>query len=333
MINEAHESSETAISSQRVFVAPSVTAAMNAVRREMGDHAVIVQVRKRNGEENLVEVIASEDPQESPVAEVITQSRIDPDLLKRTAFMLEQNFAPSLQARLLSAVERLLEEEPELDENSLLRELLGREIVRLDFADERHPAMPILLFGPAGAGKTSAAMKYAVQLRLLEEPLRIFNLDSQRLGNRHTLTNFAKLINCKAHHTGAKAALKKLKAEQEHFDIIDTPAVNPHNDRELQQTFAPFQGHGMYRILVLSAMCESTLMQRMIDAFSRHVTIDGLVLTHLDLAQNYTKVLNVLMENGLPLAGVSETAEITQSLMQTPEQWVEAISCRGDFSS
>ena len=297
--------------SKRIFVAPSVTQAMHAVRREMGDQAVIVQVRRSVGEDDLVEVVASDGLENSNLAEVFVPDKVDANVLQSFALLLAEHFASSLQPRLLQTGERLQKESPHTDAESLLAAVLDQEIPRLDLFDSALPKLPMMFFGPSGMGKTSTAMKLSLRYRLEEQSVRLFNLDSKRIGNRYTIGNFAKLTDVKAHHVRGESVQKKIREATNSFDLIDTAPINPFDRESLKELLDIFSDMAMYRLLVVSNFCDSALQRLMLDEFTQHSHIDGIIVTGLDIFPDYAKLLNLLLESGLPVVGISNSAEIT----------------------
>lgn len=301
-------------SSKRIFVAQSVTQAMHAVRREMGDQAVIVQVRRSVDEEGMVEVVASSSIADSNLAEVIVPDKAQADIIQSFALLIAEHFTPALQPRLLQTAERIHAGHDHA--RDLLAAVLDAEIPRLDLSDPALPRLPTLFFGPAGMGKTSTMMKFALHYRLDDQPVRLFNLDTQRMGNRHTINSFAKLADIKAHHVRGETVRKKITALDARRDLIDTAPINPFDGEALHKMFRGFADMTIYRLLVVSHLCEGTVLRLMLDEFTRQSHIDGIVVTGLDLFPDYARLLNLLLESGLPVAGISRSAEITAGVMQ-----------------
>ena len=309
MVDAASEETSE-YSSKRIFVAPSVTQAMHAVRREMGDHAVIVQVRRSVDEDDMVEVVASSSVETSNLAEVVVPDKAQADIMQAFALLIAEHFTPALQPRLLHAAERIPTERAPKTAEDLLAAVLDQEIPRLDLFDAALPKLPILFFGPSGMGKTSAMMKFALHYRLDEQPVRLFNLDAKRIGNRYTISNFAKLVDVKAHHVRSETVQKKIHETQDHFDLIDTAPINPFEAEELDVMLEGFAHMTMYRLLVVSHFCDSELLRLMLDEFAQKSHIDGVIITGLDIFPDYARLLNLLLESGLPVAGISRSAEI-----------------------
>ncbi len=296
--------------SKRIFVAPSVTQAMHAVRREMGDHAVIVQVRRSVDEDGLVEVVASDSVENSNLAEVVVPDKAHTDVIQSFALLLAEYFTPILQPRLLQTAERLQAENTCANAEDLLAAVLEQEIPRLNLLDPALPKLPMLFFGPSGMGKTSTMMKFALHYRLEEQPVRLFNLDAKRIGNRYTIGNFAKLTDVKAHHVRSESVQKKINETESTFDLIDTAPINPFDGAELGALLSGFSDMAMYRLLVVSQVCDSRLQRLMLDEFAKQGHIDGIIVTGLDIFPDYARLLNLLLESGLPVAGISRSAEI-----------------------
>ena len=297
-------------SSKRIFVAPSVTQAMHAVRREMGDHAVIVQVRRSVDEDGLVEVVASDSVEKSNLAEVVVPDKVHMDVMQTLALLLAEYFTPILQPRLLQTAERLQAENSYTNAEDILAAVLEQEIPRLNLLDPASPKLPMLFFGPSGMGKTSTVMKFALHYRLEEQSVRLFNLDAKRIGNRYTIGNFAKLTDAKAHHVRSESVQKKISETEGTFDLIDTAPINPFDGAELKALLSGFSDMAMYRLLVVSQACDSSLQRLMLDEFAKQSHIDGIIVTGLDIFPDYARLLNLLLESGLPVAGISRSAEI-----------------------
>lgn len=299
-----------------MFVAESVTQAMHAVRREMGDQAVIIQVRRRSGSEELVEVIAANGEEIPAVAEVIASPRSGQDCRNKVALLIGDLFSEELQSRLLSGAEAIIDAEPTLEANEVMAQLCAREVLTFDLLSPDNVPLPVLLLGPAGMGKTSVVMKLATQCCLEGQAVRMMNLDSKRVGNRYTLSNFSRLSGVKAHHMGLEGAIRKIvqSGDTDDYLFIDTPPLNV-SDRGLSADFLEsFADHPMYRILVVSSMCDQGYLGRLLYQCSQEVALDGIIVTSMDQHPDYRNLLEMLLESGLPLVGVSRSDEITARL-------------------
>ena len=305
---------ENSYQSQRIFVAASVTRAMQAVRREMGDHAVIIQVRKRPGEDNMVEVVASESAHEDHVAALVSPPPASSESLKQVGMWIAQYFDEVLQQRLLYTAEALAQQNMQILPLALMQQTLRQEVAVYDITQQHQVDTPVLLLGPAGTGKTSFAMKLALQHRLEETPLRLINADHKHVGNRHAIGQFAKLADIKVHHLRSDGILKKLQESTQELTIIDTPPLNPFCPQQSALVLQPFAKQKIHRLLVVSLWQDREILQDAIDCLAEHTSLDGLVVTGMDCVSGYDKMFNLSLNSGLPLAGVSSSAALVDGV-------------------
>lgn len=185
----------------KVFRAATTAEALSDIRKELGQDAVILGIRKQG---RGVEVSAAcEPPLDEPV--IVAPA-------PRAAPLARHNLPAALAARL--GAERV--------EDALAREFRFGPLP--DGA-----ARPLLLAGPPGAGKTLTAGKLATRAVLAGTPPLLVTTDAKRAGAAEQLTAFARILGLSVAVAQTPGALGKALAARLPGQpvLIDTAGSDP----------------------------------------------------------------------------------------------------------
>jgi flagellar biosynthesis protein FlhF len=237
--------------------------------------------------------------------------------------LLSQEVARGLAGDMIAHIQRQPEFDPLLGTDDLrplavaaLRDLGLRSTVT---APEGGTPRVLVVVGPAGAGKTTLAIKLAAAKAAQPgRQVALLTLDDQRIGSIAQARLFGALLKIPVKVATSAAAVRLARETFDDMDwlIVDSPGVSPtepHRPEELRQMLEPLTPKEVH--LVLNAcVCEKDLA-RMIDGW-KGFSVDRLVFTHLDEAGLCGHLLNLLARTGLPLSYLSTGPHIPEDLAE-----------------
>ena len=236
----------------RTFHASDMQTAMQQIREELGDSAVIISTT-RDESSKRVSVTAAIDQdevhivEEAPTRQAANTAIPDPEItLARSNSILgalekvmEYHSIPSeLQAELLNTA-RMLDFEPHGGDEALTK-LLAKTLE----AHFRFLPLPVsragfrlMLIGPTGAGKTTTLAKIAAQLSMEKHPITTVTFDTKRAGGIEQFRAFTDILNIDLEVAGTGDDLREILAAQprEQIVLIDSFGCNPYNANDLKE--------------------------------------------------------------------------------------------------
>jgi len=281
----------------KLFQAANMADAMAQIRAELGADAIILEQRRtRHG----VEVTAALEPDEPLLIQPITP----PAPLVTAGPLAFHNIAPGLAQALAAAP---------LAES--LANALG--FAPLPVGVEN----PLLLAGPAGAGKTVTIAKLAARMVLGGTAPLVITTDGQRAGAVEQLAAFTRVLGVTLAVAPTPAMLAKALTHRGPGQpvLIDTEGCNPFNAAEARQLHQIFTQAGADMVLVLPAGLDAAESADLARAFAalgaRH-----LLPTRLDAARRLGGVLMAAKAGPLTLTEAGIGAEVADGLEAlTPE--------------
>ena len=313
------------------FIANTAAEAVAQIREQLGNDAVVLNVRKLPGEgfsrlwqKPRIEVLAHlpvmtpAAPLIEPATEALTQIRVELADLKRCVWEKQENAKVESEMQESETengnwrVEALLKdmgllplnaqrvvEQLRVDHGDLPPETLAEEIemMRVVFdklwRQKKAPASNTHIFiGPAGAGKTTSLCKWLTQTVLLEERLaRVWRLDGATANTAESLSVYAEILGVPVERSASSG--DRLNPSELLF--IDLPGVN-WNDaaavRALAERLKLFPSAQIH--LVLNAAYETSLLQAQARAFGA-LPVTDLIFTHLDEEGRWGKIWNLIL--------------------------------------
>jgi len=192
-------------------------------------------------------------------------------------------------------------------------------------ADSVEPGAPrrIALVGPAGAGKTTLAIKLAAVEALGKgRRVALLTLDDQRIGAVEQLKIYAGILGLpmQVAPTAEEAAERLKLLGPADVVIIDTPGVSPGEaDRraEMRRTLAALGCREIH--LVLNACTREKDALAAIDAW-KGVPVAQLAFTRLDETGCCGSLVNLLVRTRLPLSFLGTGPRIPEDLAERPAE-------------
>lgn len=223
---------------------------------------------------------------------------------------------------LKSTICRELEKEikEECDVETAWKFTLNRlaQSIRVDSENLSKMSGTYVLVGPTGVGKTTTITKLAAKCAIMHgaDSVAILTSDVYRVGGADQLKTYAKVlgITIKTFDT-QEMLLNSLKAlKDKRLILIDTAGMS-FEDPKLSQQLSLFDSRfaDFKTLLVLPATNQTQASAQAYSAF-KSAKIDGLVITKLDECVNLGSSLNILLENAIPLALVTNGQKIPEDL-------------------
>lgn len=177
------------------------------------------------------------------------------------------------------------------------------------------PARPILLIGPAGAGKTITAAKLAARARLAGQEPVLITTDLVRGGGVAQLEAYAGIMKVSLHRADGAEELAGLLEKQSaaHACIIDTTGTSPYNLAELKILRNLVMAAECDPVLVLPAGGDSAEACEIVNIFAGFGA-RGMIFTRLDATRRLGSIVGALESAAMTLHHVSITPYIANGL-------------------
>lgn len=312
----------------RTYRAPTIRQALDLVKRELGDEAIILGNRKVaiSESETQVEVTAAIEQTVSvaPQPEMSGDIREIKDLL--SLLISSKDYFARLQLEepvntlYHSLLARGLDEKhcfvllkkalTELSDTPVNRQkvveqfgklLLDRVRFTRPFSNSssvKHGQKVFTFVGPTGVGKTTTLAKLAAHVRL-KRGLRVglLSLDTYRIGAVDQLRTYANILGLPLMVAQNKAEFTKALAALNNQDVVlvDTIGKNflaQQQVMDLQQTFADTDN--VQHFLVLGATAKDEDLKQTVQHF-RPLNVHSLIFTKLDETSSHGCVINQLL--------------------------------------
>lgn len=249
----------------KLYRAPTVTAAIAQVWRELGVDALILSTRRVS---DGVEVTAALEAEvEAP----------PPAPLPPASSLAWHGVAPGLLAR--------------LEAGSLADTLAAAFIFgALPLISD---AAPLLLTGPPGTGKTLTVARLATRLTLQGRPPLVVTADGRRAGAAEQLAAFTRVLGLPLLVADEPVALSRALARRQDGApvLIDTPGLNPFDAAEREELAGLAAAAAATPVLVLPAGLDPAEAADLAAAFAA-IGATLLIMTRLDLARRLGGVLS-----------------------------------------
>jgi len=318
----------------KAYTAATIAEAMQQIREELGDDAVIVATESANGS---VRVVAATDEAETPPraapARAAPPSPASPARARsgEAEANVAAQVAPARRPNGSSALARVFEHHgvPEaIAANLLANGTVGDSPVaalaermkatfRFDNLADRKETAPILLAGPPGVGKTLAAAKLAARAILHGQPARLITTDVDSAGAVEQLTVFTRALDIQLETADGPAALARVLAQRpggvRPLTIIDSRGVNPFDAVEMAGLAALIVASRAEPVLVLAAGADARESAEMAETFA-DIGCTRLIATRLDIARRLGGWLTAAIAGRLALAETGASPIVAHGL-------------------
>ena len=175
----------------------------------------------------------------------------------------------------------------------------------------------VVMLGPSGAGKTSAAAKMAARhIIQQQESVALVSLDNQRVAGTSELERFAQILKAPLRTASDVDELRCVLQKLSSFDlvVIDTPGMAATDQilcERVRRMVAVLDDPELY--LLIGADLHEKAMTRII-GFFKSFGVQRLFFTRLDWAADLGPMINQAVSCDLPIAYVSDSPEVPEGL-------------------
>ncbi|MGL4716860.1 MAG: flagellar biosynthesis protein FlhF [Aeromonas sp.] len=177
----------------------------------------------------------------------------------------------------------------------------------------------VALLGPTGVGKTTTIAKLAARFAMKygAEQVALITTDNYRIGAHEQLQTYGRIMGCPVRQVRDAEELTSALYQFRHrrLVLIDTAGVGQ-RDIRLTEQLDTLVKNGKVQIrsyLVMSATSQRRVMQETVDHF-RRIPLSGCILTKLDETLNLGEVINVCIQNTLPISYVTDGQRVPEDI-------------------
>lgn len=177
----------------------------------------------------------------------------------------------------------------------------------------------VALLGPTGVGKTTTIAKLAARFAMKygAEQVALITTDNYRIGAHEQLQTYGRIMGCPVRQVRDAEELASALYQFCHrrLVLIDTAGVGQ-RDIRLTEQLDTLVKNAKVRIrsyLVMSATSQRRVMQEAVDHF-RRIPLSGCILTKLDESLNLGEVINVCIQNALPISYITDGQRVPEDI-------------------
>jgi flagellar biosynthesis protein FlhF len=300
----------------KTYTAATMSEAMQMIRRELGEDAIIVSTHSERGKRGarVTAAIEDDDPP-AAAAPPVRSAAVAPTPPPATATeIIETALAfhrlpESLRRDLAATAATYTHEGPLL----ALAAALDSVVTFQPFSIATQ-ARPVLLAGPPGAGKTLTAAKLILRARQGGRGVAAVSTDNQRAGGLEQLEAFTRLLGVSL--AAAEDPLQLAEAvgrRPGELVIIDTAGCNPFEDADLDALAQLAIAADAEPVFVIGAGADSDEVVEMAERFL-NVGCGRMVMTRIDVARRLGALVCAAEATGLAIADVGTSAQIADGL-------------------
>ncbi len=296
------------------YIAPSMAEAMQLIRHELGDDAIIVSTQRAAGGKG-VRITAALEPTDTdempggwlddepspstPVSDIVRDALVD----------------HSLPQRLVEALTAAARSSGLDDPQAACAVALEHHFVFAPLPDHGAPR-PFLLVGPPGNGKSMTVAKLAARSTMKGRRVGVISADNVRAGANSQLSAFTGILKIDLVTARGPETLQRAIATcQGQHDIVfvDSPGLNPFKQADLDYLAAMVESANVEPILVLSAGGDPIEAAEIGEAFAS-VGATRLLATRLDTTRRLGSILSAAESAPLMFCDVSASPRVVNGV-------------------
>ncbi len=290
------------------FTAPTMAEAMEMVRLELGNDAIIVSTQRAAGAKG-VRITAALEPADADliVAELIEESAQSSSAETVREALIRHGLPQRLTDRLVNAARTSAIGDPVLACAAALE--AGFVFAHLP---EHSAPRPFMLVGPPGAGKSIAVAKLAARSVLKQRQVAVITCDNMRAGATEQLSAFTRILEIELVKARGPDSLRRaVESTAGIFDLvlIDSPGLNPFKQGDMDFLQTLVESVDVEPVLVLAAGGDPAEAGEVAEAFSG-VGASRLFATRLDTTRRLGAVFAAADAAQLALCDVSASPHV-----------------------
>jgi len=186
----------------------------------------------------------------------------------------------------------------------------------------------VVMTGPSGVGKTSAAVKLAARHVIdYRETVGMISLDNQRIAGACELERYAGIMGLplKMVHDATQAAQALSSFETADLVVVDTPGLTLEDHYLLQLIKDSLSGLENAELhLLISATAQEKVMAKTI-SFFRSLNIERLLFTQLDWALDIGPMINQTMVSKVPISYLCDSPKVPDGMRAATADEIAAM--------
>ncbi|MGE5515388.1 MAG: GTP-binding protein [Bacteroidota bacterium] len=294
------------------FTAPTMAEAMEMVRAELGDDAIIVSTQRAAGSKG-VRITAALEPADADlaVAEMLEEGHPSTTADTVKAALENHGLPQRLLERLTNAARTADLSDPTLACAAALE--AGFTFACLP---EHAAPRPFMLVGPPGSGKSIAAAKLAARSVLKQRHVGVITCDNLRAGATEQLAAFTRILEIDlVKARGPESLRRAVEAANGAFDLmlIDSPGLNPFRQTDLDYLTELVEAADVEPILVMAAGGDAIEAGEVAESFAT-IGATRLFTTKLDTTRRLGGMLSAAELGQLALCDVSASPHVASGL-------------------
>jgi len=286
------------------YTAANMNTAMEKIRQDLGDNAIIVNSSKVAGGVRVTAAVdnskesfetinhkVSAPKFQNQLFDLFKFHKIPPVLMQKFIGLLEHN-APDIDTALQNIFAASFKFEP------------------LKFSLPK----PLMVIGMPGIGKTLAVSKMATEASFYSKKINVITTDIKRAGGVEQLTAFTKILGVELIVARNPKELKEaLEPTTGQITIIDTAGANPYDQIELDGTKELLQVADVEPLLVIQAGGDVEEAADIAHAF-KFANAKRMLITKADSARRLGSIFAAASTNNLAFCNFSGTPNVGKGL-------------------
>ncbi len=284
------------------FIAQSMGIAIDKIRRDMGQDAVILSSNKESN--GAVRVVAAIDSRQETTPKLAAVPKFHSQLAEIFKF---HNIPPQIARKLLG---HLTDEHKKIA--GALEAIFAKayKFQPLKFSIKK----PLMVIGMPGIGKTLAVSKMATEASFYNKKIHVISTDIKRAGGVEQLTSFTKILGINLVVARNPQELKKeLAKSKTGITLIDTAGANPYDELELQGTQELLEISNAEPLLVIQAGGDVSEAIDIANAF-KFAKSTRMLITKSDTARRMGSIFAAVENNNLAFSNFSGTPNVGKGL-------------------
>ena len=297
----------------KTYIAPTMSEAMDLIRQELGENAIIVSTQ-RLGTGGGVRLTAAieEDAFKDDVDLLFAQEQKESEIHEAVRKTLEYNaLPPALIERILMYVDEAKKKETLVAFASALD-----TVFKFHPLPDRLKGQAYLLTGASGGGKTVTTAKIATRACLSGKKVGIIAADAARAGAVEQMVAFTNILNVtllKARSADNLRAHVKTLRKTCDLILIDMPGLNPFSQDDMTYLSEYIESSDALPVLIMPAGVDPYESAEAAESFAE-AGVSHLLATKLDAARRFGGVLAAAAAGRLTLCEASMSANVTRGL-------------------
>lgn len=294
----------------KTYTAPTMSEAMDSVRRELGENAIIVSTQRLGAGAGVRLTAAIEDGRDDDKFSFDAPKQTEIQEIIRAALEYHA-LPPDLTERILSQVKEARK-----------KDRLVAFASALDTVFTFHPlpeqikGQAFMVIGPSGSGKTVTVAKLATRACMAGRKVGIISADSVRAGATEQLAAFTSILDVtllKARSPeNLNTHIRSLRRTCE-IILIDMPGLNPFQPDDMEYLSAYTEAADVLPVLTVPAGIDPFEAQEAAESFAEAGAV-YLLATRLDAARRFGGVLAAANGGRLTVCEASMSPNVARGL-------------------